>query len=702
VRVVSRSKAEKQTAAQRLQAGWFNWLEAERQHLPLWLPVALAAGIALWFALPWAPWRQAAWLGAVALASGAALARWRLAAAVALMLALGLGAVELRVAMNGHAVLAERQFARLSGVVVAAEPLPFGAQRLTLVPDAPPQGVTRLTLRVAAGQPGIVPGSCIAVRSLLSPPAGAAVPGGYDVARRAWFDGIGASGVALGPVAVLSAPKGGLAQGLAAMRSAIQARITTAAPGEVGAVAAAFVTGQQGAIPPAAAQAMRDAGLAHLLSISGLHIAVVVGGVAFALRRLLALSPWLALRLPIPTLALAGGALAGMAYTLLAGAQVPTVRAVIVAGIVVIGMMLGRQALSLRLVAAAAFAILLVRPEALLGASFQMSFAAVIGIIALYESRLGRWLNAVREDEAWWQWLARHGAGLLATGLVAEAALAGIGLYHFGRSGLYGVLANLLAIPWTSLVAMPALMLALAGEALGLGWFWPLAGWTLQRLIDLADITAGLPGAVIITSTVPGPAFAVGAAGGLWLALWRSRARWLGLAGVALGVGLALASVPPDLLISGDGRQLVLRLPDGRVAHARDRVGAWTLDNMAEAMGSDADSALWLGQVAGAHCSGDACAADVRRGGRRWRLLAVTSRYLMPRAVMEPACRSADIVVADRRLPGWCTPRWLKLDRARLAETGAVAVWLDGARVAVAADLAGDRPWGRFGQPVRR
>jgi competence protein ComEC len=122
---------------------------------------------------------------------------------------------------------------------------------------------------------------------------------------------------------------------------------------------------------------MRDAGLAHLLSISGLHIAVVVGSVALMMRWLLGLWPWLVLRVPVPTLALAAGALAGLAYTLLAGAQVPTVRAVIAACIVVVGMMLGRQALSLRLLAAAAFAILVVRPEALLGASFQMSFAAV-------------------------------------------------------------------------------------------------------------------------------------------------------------------------------------------------------------------------------------------------------------------------------------------------------------------------------------
>ncbi|WP_164158376.1 ComEC/Rec2 family competence protein, partial [Sandarakinorhabdus rubra] len=197
-----------------------------------------------------------------------------------------------------------------------------------------------------------------------------------------------------------------------------------------------------------------------------------------------------------PTIALALGALAGLGYTLLAGAQVPTVRAVIAAVIVVIGMMLGRQALSLRLLAAAATAILLVRPEALLGASFQMSFAAVIGIVALYESRLGRWLAAVDEGEPWWAWLGRRGAALLATGLVAEFALAGIGLFHFGRSGLYGVIANLVAIPFSSFVVMPSLALGLLGEALGTGLLWPLAGSAMAGLIAVADLAASLPGAV--------------------------------------------------------------------------------------------------------------------------------------------------------------------------------------------------------------
>ncbi len=694
--MVSRRIEEKQTAGQVLIAGWHRWLDAERAHLPLWLPVALAAGIALWFSLPWAPWRQAAALGAAALAGGLALAGLRPLAWMAALLLAGLGVAELRVALNHHPVLAGRVFATVTARVESAEPLAFGDQRLVLVPaddQSLPGNVDRLRLRLRGEQPQIAAGTMISARALLSPPSGMAVPGGYDLARRAWFDGNGATGVALGQVAIVAAPPPGPGLWLAGVRSRLQALITGRMPGEAGAVAAAFVTGWQGAIPPATAQAMRDAGLAHLLSISGLHIAVVVGSVALMMRWLLGLWPWLVLRVPVPTLALAAGALAGLAYTLLAGAQVPTVRAVIAACIVVVGMMLGRQALSLRLLAAAAFAILVVRPEALLGASFQMSFAAVIGIVALYESRLGKWLTAVREDEPWWQWLARAAASLLASGLVAELALSGIGLYHFGRSGLYGIAANLIAIPYTSFVVMPALMLAMFAEALGLGWLWPLAAWAMQQLITIADFTASLPGAIITSAAIPGPAFALGAAGGLWLALWRSNARWWGLAPLAGAALLAWAAAVPDLLISSDGRHLALRLPDGRLAHARERVGDFLIDNWAEAVGSEPASAVWLGSLPLARCSAESCVANSERGGRRWRVLATTGRSLIPRDRFAPACAAADIVVSDRRLPDWCRPRWLKLDAAALAQSGAVAIWLDVQRVATAADAAGDRPW---------
>jgi competence protein ComEC len=529
---------------------------------------------------------------------------------------------------------------------------------------------------------------------MLSPPAGPAVPGGYDFARVAWFQGIGATGRAVGPVVVVTPapPPSGLAAWLAEARARATAHIAAAVPGAPGAIAAAFVTGDQGRVPLPVAQAMRDAGLAHLLSISGLHIAVVVGGTIFLVRRFLAFFPWIALRWPVKTIAVAVAAVVGILYTLLAGAEVPTVRTILATLIVLFGMVMGREAFSLRLLAAAAFVILAARPEALLGASFQLSFAAVIAIVALYESRLGRWLTTPAEEEGLPRRGLRLGLSLLVSGLVAELALSSIGLFHFNRAGLYGVFANLLAIPWTSFVIMPLLMLALLADVVGLGGLaWPAVGWATGWLISLATSTAALPGAVVRLPAMPPLAFALIIAGGLWLALWRSRVRWWGAAPVLLGAGIALLAQVPDVLVSSDGRHVALRLEDGRLAYLRPRVGGFLRDMWGDAVAGDGE--VEASSLPGVVCSVDACVAAVARDGRAFRLLMTRSRDYLDRTDFEPACAGADIVVSDRRLPDWCSPRWLKLDRVALERSGAVTIALGEGRVTAANAGAGDHPW---------
>ena len=427
------------------------------------------------------------------------------------------------------------------------------------------------------------------------------------------------------------------------------------------------------------------------MSILGLHIAVVVGGAIFLVRRTLALVPALALHWPVKGIAVAVAACIGIAYTLLAGAEVPTVRTISATLIVLFGMVIGRDAFSLRLLAAAAFLILALRPEVLLGASFQLSFAAVIAIVALYESRLGRWLTRATEDEAWPLRLLRHATALFVTGRVAELALSSIGLFHFNRAGLYGVFANLLAIPWLSFVIMPLLMLALLGEAIGAGGLvWPAVGWSMSLLVALAEVTAALPGAVVRMPAMPPAAYALIIAGGLWLALWRSRVRWWGTIAMAAGLVLTLAASPPDLLISGDGRHAALRLPDGRMALLRPRTGDFLRSVWGDALASG--GTVDFAGLPDMAFSADACVAQIRRDGRTWHLLATRSRDLIDRPAFQAACTRADIVIAARRLPRWCRPRWQRFDRARLAELGAVAVWLDEGRVESINGPIGDHP----------
>jgi competence protein ComEC len=437
---------------------------------------------------------------------------------------------------------------------------------------------------------------------------------------------------------------------------------------------------------------MRDSGLAHLLSISGLHIAVVVGGTIFLVRRLLALVPFIALRWPVKAIAVGAAALVGIAYTMLAGAEVPTVRTILATLIVLFGMVIGREAFSLRLLAAAAFLILAVRPEALLGPSFQLSFAAVISIVALYESRLGRWMTTPAEDESLFRRIGRHGASLLVTGLVAELALSSIGLFHFNRAGIYGVLANIVAIPLSSFVIMPLLMLALFAELLGLGALaWPAVGWSIGLLVSIAELVAQLPGSVVRLPSMPMATYALVILGGLWLALWRSRLRWWGAGVAALGLLLTLTVSPPDLLISSDGRHAALRLEDGRLAFLRPRTGDFLRRMWGDAMASEGDTSF--AEMPNMTCSADTCVSVIRRDGRTWRLLATLSRDYVDRDTFETACAAADIIVSDRRMPKWCKPRWRKFDRTTLGETGAIAIWLGSGSVATVHERIGDHAW---------
>jgi competence protein ComEC len=317
-----------------------------------------------------------------------------------------------------------------------------------------------------------------------------------------------------------------------------------------------------------------------------------------------------------------------------------------------------------------------------------MSFAAITAIVALHEHPRLRALLA-RREELWPIKLARFGLGLVLTGLAVEVALIPIALWHFHQAGLYGALANIVAIPLTTFVIMPLEALALLLDLAGLGApVWWLAGAALDLLLGLAHATAAAPGAVARLPTMPAAAFALMVAGGLWLALWRRRWRRWGLVPAAAGAAAALLTPVPDLLVTGDGRHLALRTPTGELALLRGRAGDYVRDLMSQSAGL-AGEAGELESLRIAECSADFCVADLRG----WRLLASRSDRLVPIPQLGAACAGADIVVSERRLPAVCRPRWLKADRALLQRTGGLAISL-GSTPSVATVASGDRhPW---------
>lgn len=676
-------------------------MEAERDAIGLWLPVAMGGGIMLWFVLP----HPLAWIGAAALLGAVALAGHLLAAGTrtGMMAVRGtLAAVAGLLLIWAHAsvvagpVVARPVTTSFTAHILSVEPLPArGTVRLVVAPVARDDLPRRMRLTLADRDRPAVPlvaGQAIGLRARLMPPPGPALPGGYDFAQRAWFEGLGAVGSVIGePTLARSAGPSASDEGV---RARLTRHIQAQLPGSAGGIATALVTGDRGGIADADNEAMQRSGLAHLLSVSGLHITAVVAGTILLLMRLLALHQRLARTGVVPLLAAGGAAMAGIGYTLLSGAEVPTIRSCIAALLVLAALALGREALTLRLVAAGALLVMLFWPEAVMGPSFQLSFMAVTVIVALHQHpRVQGWL--ARRDEGAAAGSARFLAGLVLTGLAIEVALAPIAMFHFHRAGVYGALANVIAIPLTTFVIMPMEALALALDSVGLGGpAWWVAGQGLQLLLGIAHGVAGAPGA-LVTLPRPSPlgfAFAVG--GLMWLLLWQTGWRWWGLGSAAAGLALMLAAPTPDLLVTSDGRHVAVRLDDGRFATLRARAGDYVRDQLAEASGDDAPMAA-LADVAGSACNADFCRWTMVRSGREWVLLAARSRTLVDGPDLVAACAAADIVIADRWLPQGCKARWLTLDRDAFDMHGGVAIRLDPPHVDTAIDPGDAHPWRR-------
>ena len=674
------------------------FLEAERAQLPLWLVACFGGGIAGWFALggPLA-WSALIMLTVALALTGAAIGlQLRLGRAMlagGLALAIGCGWAWLRSDRVAAPRLDHPVVVTFDARVERVENLAAkGDLRLWLAPDAASELPPRVRMSMdAEGAPiGLVDGATIHMKARLQPPPPMALPGMHDFARDAWFAGIGGVGRALGPVVVVKAGEGG---GLDALRDRLGRHIRERLSGSSGGIATALATGDQAGVSEEDADAMRRSGLTHLLSVSGLHIAAVVGAAMLLSLRLLALSERLALRLNLVLVSAGFGAAAGIGYTLLTGMQVPTVRSCVAALLVLGGIALGRDAISLRLVAVGALVVLLFRPEAVAGASFQLSFAAVIAIIAVHGLASVRTLLSPR-DEGMPARLLRSFGGLMLTGLAVEIALMPFALYHFHRAGLYGVAANLIAIPLTTFVIMPIEAGAMLLDAVGLGApLWAGTGWAIDQLLRLAHAVSSAHGAVALLPTMPRAAFAAMVLGSLWLALWAGKVRWLGAIPLVFGAIAATAAPVPDLLVTGDGRHLALVAPDGTPTLLRDRAGDFTRDMVAEASAFDGDPIALEGQPF-ARCTRDACMADVVRDGHAWRILAIRTRDRIDWRSLTSACADADIVVADRFLPRGCTPRWLKLDRPALQKTGGVSITLGNRpRLETVADRVRDHPW---------
>jgi competence protein ComEC len=688
------------------------WAE-DRKRLSHAVPVLMGLGIAVYFYLPEEP-SMAAALSPLALT---VLARHLTREGnrqcppelmtVATWIALGFAIAAMRTfILLSPQVVDEMPAVELIARIVEIDTTARGGQRFLVDAqgdDLP--GTMRLRLSSPRLWPELEPGDWVRARADIRPLPAPVMPGGFDFGRKLWFEGVRGTAFTIGDIGRVDPPadqafRDRLAARFQRMRDTITGRILAHMSERTGPVAAAFLTGERSGIDEEDNQAMQASSLSHLLSISGLHMMLAGFGVFAAIRYVICLLPAFGSR---PALAshpfvkkgaAIGALLASLAYLLLSGASIPTQRAFVTVAVAFIAILADRNAISMRTVAIAATAVLLSTPEAWMDPSFQMSFCAVVVLVAAYE-----WWNTVRlrywREDGWGRRALSAIGGTAATSVMAGLATAPFAAFHFNRLSAYGVPANVLVMPVVSLVIMPAGVVALLLMPLGLEWL-PLQfmDWGLALMLDTAHWISSSPGAALGVQAFSVEALLLMSLGLLWMACWHMSWRWLGLVPLSIGLVMAGLSGQPDMYVSKTGGNVAVRAADGRLSFASARRARFDAEMWLRADGDTRDVSEALAREASAFdCSTGLCIAPPQ--GARGRIVLVQND-----GVRDTACTQADIVISPRAMTAGdsiqgCGDGKLVFTGASLQETGAVSIRFeaDGPHVQTVARTRGERPW---------
>ena len=684
-------------------------LEGEEGALFLWLPVAMAAGIGVYFALPQEPGPVAT---AIVVAAALILIppglRHGSAIALLTLFALfGFLTAKLNTVMRWAPPLAYSTGAiDVKGIVRSVAPGRSGNLKIVLRLEeaaglAAQSRPFQVRLAVAA-DPDIMPGVRVRGRAMLSPLPTPVAPGAFDFARTEWLEGIGATGRFLGrPTVEPGRPVGPaafVASAIHELRQTIAARIRQALPGSTGHLAVALVTGERSAIGDVMSDSLQTSGLAHIISISGLHMSLVAGSVFWLVRALLAISAHLAVHRPIKKWAALAALAAGGFYLALSGNEVASQRSYLMLAIIFIAVLLDRPALSLRNVAVAALVILAFEPSWLLSAGFQMSFLAVTGLLSFFAFRRSgdRPPQPPRRRSHWPFYLARLGVRWLAvmgaTTLIASLCTGPVAAYHFNRVSPYSLVANLLALPIVSAVVMPMALLATVAMPFGLD-HWPLAamGRGIEAVMAVSDWVATFPGARVYTPAQSPTGALIVTLGILWISLFRTSLRWWGIGLCAVGSALGTVQQRPDILVERTAVNAAVRNEFGDLAVAEERRGRFAVERWLAADGDGAKIAQ-AARRTGWTCDPNICLANVK--GKR-------VAYARQSAETDLTCPEADVLIAAFPLRGRCRSVVVRIDRFDVWRNGAYALFVTegGVSMTTAQAHRGKRPWVAEAEP---
>jgi competence protein ComEC len=547
-----------------------------------------------------------------------------------------------------------------------------------VVPDADtkPVPLRRARLFVRNGAK-LRPGDVIAGKVRFYPTPGPAVPGSYDAQFNGYFDGIGAYATTIGPLAIVSAGSAPDPERLiSGIRTDIADRIDAVLAQPAAGIARSIVNGDQSAVTEQARDTMADAGLAHVLSISGLHLTLVAGGVFVIVRLLLAASHTL-LSLPVKRLAALAAIAAATLYYSISGGNVAALRSTIMIILVFGATIVGRRALTMRNVAIAALAVIVTDPSGVFGPSFQLSFSAVVALVGAYEM-----LRPRSGKDGRLRRLIGYFTGIGTTSLIAGAATVLFSIYHFQQTSPLSVLANLIALPLVGIVMMPAALVSVLAMPFGFER-WPLIvmGWSVDRMLDSAALVAHLSEHLRASPLLTPLSLIIGLAALAWFSFLPDRWRLLGpVLAIPLVICLAVDR-PPDILVADSTRALAVRVESG-LALADGKPGSFAVTVWGDTYGA----ALQPVAATQKHCDELGCLFTGAAGFR-------VAEVLNPAAFPED-CESANLVVTHDYAPGYCRAETTVIDAIDLRRGGVHWLrWL-GDRFEIrpaVADL--NRPW---------
>lgn len=676
----------------------------DRDRWPLWLPVALGSGIGIYFELPFEP--PLAWAAAAGVA-GTAFLLWVIASdgsALRICLSLlaavsfGFAIAKARTEIVAAPVLSSRIGpVGLDGLVEQSElhgkgiRIVLGRLHIRQLSSRETPARVRISVRAETALPQ--PGRRVRVTAVLMPPPAPASPGAYDFGRTAYYLRIGGVGYAYGHLSDVGADHDdtqyqGVSLFVEQLRARITERIHSVLPGSTGGIASALITGNRSAISEDDEQALRDAGLAHVLAIAGLHMALVGLGLFWIVRAALAAIPTLALRYPIKKIAAVAALCSAVFYLAISGATSASTRAFVMLALMLISILFDRPALSMRSLALAASIILVLGPESLLEPGFQMSFAAVMSLIAVAEWEATREKYGTPPGSPIVMHVRRYLRGITVTSLVGSLATIPFAIFHFNRATHYAVLGNLFAMPIMGFVVMPGAALSILLMPFGLD-AWPLhvTAWGIKFMVGVGRWVSGLPGSVSVMPAWPMGALVLVSFGGLWIGLWRQRWRWYGALPLIVGVALAYWSRPPDILVGRDGTTVALRVPDGSLKLVKPAKDVYAADEWLKRDGdaNSSDEAV-ASDTDGVACDAFGCIATASGG-------MIVANVFRTEALAED-CNNAMVVISSVRVRSACTHPKLVVDSRDILRSNGISIWLQPAlRWQSVEQARGLRPW---------